>query len=33
MGMKHRVKKPEQCFEVHLMWMPVRGDAPEPEMR
>ena len=31
--MRHRVKKPEQCFEVHLMWMPVSGDAPEPEMR
>jgi len=26
------VKKPEKCFEVHLVWMPVSVDAPEPEM-
>ena len=30
--MSHKVKKPEQCFEVHLVWMPVSVDAPEPEM-
>jgi len=30
--MKHKVKKPENCFEVHLVWMPVSVDAPEPEM-
>ncbi len=31
--MRHRVKKPEQCFEVHLIWMPLNCEAPEPEMR
>ncbi len=30
--MRHKVKKPERCFEVHLVWMPVSVDAPEPEM-
>lgn len=31
--MRHRVKKPDQCFEVHLIWMPLNGEAHEPEMR
>lgn len=30
--MRHRVKKPEQCFEVHLMWMPLSRYTSEPEM-
>lgn len=29
---RHKVKKPDQCFEVHLMWMPVSGHTAEPEM-
>ncbi len=30
--MRHRVKKPEQCFEVHLMWMPLSRYTSELEM-
>ena len=29
---RHRVKKPERSFEVHLVWTPVSGEAAEPEM-
>ncbi len=30
--MRHKVKKPEQCFEVHLMWMPMSEEGAELEM-
>ena len=31
-GMRHRVKRREICFRVHLMWMPLRQRAEPPEM-
>jgi GNAT superfamily N-acetyltransferase len=28
--MRHKVKRPEVCFTIHLMWMPVVKDAEPP---
>jgi hypothetical protein len=30
--MRHRVKRPETSFEVHLMWMPIEIGAHHPRM-
>ncbi len=30
--MRHKVKRPEVCFRVHLMWMPLRDGAEPPAM-
>jgi GNAT superfamily N-acetyltransferase len=30
--MRHRVKRPEICFNVHLMWMPTKESAKLPVM-
>lgn len=30
--MRHKVKRRDLCFRVHLMWMPVEADARPPTM-
>jgi len=30
--MRHKVKRPEVCFETHLMWMPLEESAEKPTM-
>lgn len=30
--MRHRLKRREICFRVHLMWMPLRSRSAKPEM-
>ena len=30
--MRHKVKRPEVCFQTHLMWMPVEEGAEKPTM-
>lgn len=30
--MRHKVKRPEVCFETHLMWMPLEEGAEKPTM-
>jgi len=30
--MRHKVKRPEICFETHLMWMPLVEGSDPPEM-
>ncbi len=31
-GLRHKVKRRDVCFRLHLMWMPLRAGAHPPEM-
>jgi len=30
--LRHRVKRREICFKIHLMWMPLKSDVEPPRM-